>query len=932
MNDLNQTIDQPGREPGSSVPAESTPTHIGRYRVEKVLGKGGFGVVYLAHDEQLRRFVAIKVPHAKLVSQPEDAEAYLIEARTVANLDHPNIVPVYDVGSTEQFPCFVVSKYIDGTDLATRLKQSQLSIQEAVELVATVAEALHHAHKQGLVHRDIKPGNILLDKSGKPFVADFGLALREQDVGKGPRYAGTPVYMSPEQARGEGHRVDGRSDIFSLGVVFYELLVGHQPFRADSQAELMEQVTSFEARPPRQYDDGIPKELDRICLKALSKRSLERYSTGKDMADDLRLFLAEQTINQHSNPNRVGGPGLATAVAQPSSTSTASRRSAVTSATTPTSDQQLVKIVPKGLRSFDAHDADFFLELLPGPRDRDGLPDSIRFWKTRIEETDAEKTFSVGLLCGPSGCGKSSLVKAGLLPRLSDAVLAVYLEATASETEARLLNGLRKRCPALPANVGLIETLAALRRGQGIPVGKRVLIVLDQFEQWLHANREEENTDLVGALRQCDGGRVQCVVMVRDDFWMAVIRFMRELEIRLLEGQNSAAVDLFDMDHARKVLAAFGRAFGKLPENPDETSKEQKEFLKQAVSGLAQEGKVICVRLALFAEMMKSKLWTPASLKAVGGTEGVGITFLEETFSAATAPPEHRYHQKAARADLKVLLPEIGSDIKGHMRSYPELLEASGYGNRPKDLDDLIRILDNEIRLITPTDPEGKDADGESVLQTKPGQKYYQLTHDYLVHSIREWLTRKQKESRRGRAELLLADRAAVWNARPENRQLPSLLQLLQIRWLTQKKNWTPPQRKMMQKAGRYHAVRGLVVAVFLALLGWGGYETHGTLKAHALRDRLLDANMADVPTIVKEMESYRRWIDPLLRSASSEAEANRMPAGKSTPALHCCPWTPDRWRIFTSDSLMPNPTKFRSSVMHCPPTRTHCSTNCGPS
>src|SRR5262249_25835425 len=193
-------------------------------------------------------------------------------------------------------------------------------------------------------------------------------------------------------------------------------------------------------------------------------------------------------------------------------------------ATTPT-PSATPKIVPKGLRSFDTADADFFLELLPGPRDRDGLAESIRFWKSRMEEPDPDNTFSVGLLYGPSGCGKSSLVKAGLLPRLSEGVLAVYIEATAEDTETRLLHGLGKRCPALPADLGLKETLTALRRGQGAPTGKKVVMVLDQFEQWLHAKREEQNTELVQALRQCDGGRVQCLVMVRDDFWMAATRF-----------------------------------------------------------------------------------------------------------------------------------------------------------------------------------------------------------------------------------------------------------------------------------------------------------------------------------------------------------------------------------------------------------------------
>jgi predicted Ser/Thr protein kinase len=209
-NDPFQTVtpDSPGHAGVSTTtapaePDKDIPERIGRYHIEKILGEGGFGQVYLAYDEELQRHVAVKVPRASRISRPEDVESFLAEARTLAHLDHPNIVPVHDLGRTEDGLCFVVSKLIQGSDLSKKMKAARLSLKESVELVITVAEALHYAHHAGLVHRDIKPANILIDTTGKAYVADFGLALKEEDYGKGAGFAGTPAYMSPEQARGE---------------------------------------------------------------------------------------------------------------------------------------------------------------------------------------------------------------------------------------------------------------------------------------------------------------------------------------------------------------------------------------------------------------------------------------------------------------------------------------------------------------------------------------------------------------------------------------------------------------------------------------------------------------------------------------------------------------------------------------------------------
>ena len=847
-------------EPGSHSPAaldrpNDQPQFVGRFRVQRILGDGGFGRVYLAFDEELRRSVAVKVPHAYRIAKPGDIQTYFEEARILARLDHPAIVPVFEFGRTDDGRCFIVSKYIEGSDLATRNKRVHLSFSAVAELMSVVAEALHYSHLNGVVHRDIKPANILIDTENRPYLADFGIALKEEDWGKDRPTAGTPAYMSPEQIRGEGHLVDGRSDVFSLGIVLYELLSNRSPFGKAWQ----ERQSPVDARPLRQIDDSIPQELERICLKSLAYRVSERYSTARDMADDLRHFLNQgaDTNARVARASQLSNSGVAVS---------SDLQSAVTNPLT---------IIPKGLRSFDGDDAGFFLELLPGPRDRDGLPESVRFWRTRILEMDPEKTFRVGLVYGPSGCGKSSFLKAAVIPHLPDNMIRIYVESTPHETELRLLKALRKSCPTISRELDLAGTMAAIRRGQDLPTHTKVVIVLDQFEQWLHSRHERDSSELVRALRQCDGTHLQCIISARDDFWMAITHFMEDIDVSLIPNNNISAIDLFGMRHARKVLTAMGRAYGALPPGHEKLDQLQTLFIEQATNDLAQNQQVIPVHLALFAEMVKDKRWTPSTLQELGGAKGVGVTFLEETFNGRTANPQHRIHQKAARSVLAMLLSDEGGGIKGGMRSYQDLLSGSGYEDHKRDFDVLLRILDSELRLITPTDPVGQSTGMDMSDRPQPvEERYYNLTHDYLVPSLTEWLTQKKKATRRGRAELLLEERAQSWQARPSNRTLPSLLEWLSILAFTTRKNRAHQQseQKMMRRANRFYLSRIAMVAVLLLCVGWWINDSVPRARSHSLVESLRTAPTEDVPAIIERLDPIRRWANPQLLDALVQA------------------------------------------------------------
>ncbi|MGE0759986.1 MAG: serine/threonine protein kinase [Pirellulaceae bacterium] len=262
--------------------------------VQRLLGTGGFGTVYLAHDGLLKRLVALKVPHRPA----EECTDALAEARVAASLRHPGIVTVYDVIQTSDGRPCIVSEYIDGQTLAQLLKsQGKLGTRQVAEMMAKVARALHHAHKLGFVHRDIKPGNVLVRRDGEPFVSDFGLALHEdyQEELRGD-VAGTFCYMAPEQIEGRVHHFDGRTDAWAFGCVLYEMLTQRRPFQAEG-IRLRDEICERNPKPLRQRDDTIPRALEDICLRCLSKNIADRYPTMMDVAVALEEWLAQTPVS-----------------------------------------------------------------------------------------------------------------------------------------------------------------------------------------------------------------------------------------------------------------------------------------------------------------------------------------------------------------------------------------------------------------------------------------------------------------------------------------------------------------------------------------------------------------------------------------------------------------------------------------------------------
>ncbi|NUM33343.1 MAG: protein kinase [Candidatus Brocadiae bacterium] len=274
------------------------PLYIGRYEIIREIARGGMGVVYEAKDPSLDRIVALKTLIAGEMADEKDLERFEQEAKVTASFSHPNIIPIYEVGVHENIHYFTM-EYIDGMPLNEYVRKTQPPLRKIIKMMLQIIEGLGYAHSQGVIHRDIKPGNILVDTSGKPLIMDFGLA-RKQDVKQSLTMSGvalgTPSYMSPEQAQGKLKEIHIPSDIYSVGAVLYELLAGRPPFVGTSLAETLQAVIYNEPVPLRELIPGLPVHVETICMKCLEKNPKKRYPNTKLLIRDLERFLKGDTI------------------------------------------------------------------------------------------------------------------------------------------------------------------------------------------------------------------------------------------------------------------------------------------------------------------------------------------------------------------------------------------------------------------------------------------------------------------------------------------------------------------------------------------------------------------------------------------------------------------------------------------------------------
>jgi len=616
-------------------------TELAGYRIESLLGVGGMSVVYLAEDLRLKRRVALKLLSADLAEDRSFRERFLRESELAASIDHPNIVPIYEAGTTEDL-LFISMRYVEGRDLKERLKGGRFDPGDAIGILAQVASALDAAHARGLVHRDVKPSNVLLDAGARPdgsdhvYLADFGLTQRvsEEAAVDDGHLMGTIDYVAPEQIAGE--EVDGRADVYSLGCVLYECLVGQTPFRRDSELAVVFAHLETEPPAPSAERPELPAALDAVVARALEKEPERRYSSCRELTQAALAVVVDEASRRLvdvASRAAVGRSDLSEVEEELAGkvVDLQVAREQARALATPATPARLASedVCPfKGLASFEPVDAEYF------------------FGRERLVAELVARLVGAGFLAivGPSGSGKSSVLRAGLLPALAGGVLP------GSEGWRRLL--LRpgehpleelRRVLVSGAKDPLAEALGTL------PEGARLLLAVDQLEELFTACRSEtERTAFTDTLARAAAdleGRAVVVVALRADFYG---RFAAYPALAGLLGGNQVLVGPMQASELRRAVELPATRVGLRVE------PELADALVDDVEGEPGALPLLSTALLELWQKREDDTLTLASYRTSGGVHGAVARLAEGTYARV---PEER--KPLVRA---VMLRLVGED------------------------------------------------------------------------------------------------------------------------------------------------------------------------------------------------------------------------------------------------------------------------------
>jgi WD40 repeat protein/tRNA A-37 threonylcarbamoyl transferase component Bud32 len=700
-------------------------TELAGYRIESLLGWGGMSVVYLAEDLRLKRRVALKLLAASLAEDESFRDRFLRESELAASIDHPNIIPIYGAGTTEDL-LFIAMRYVEGRDLKERLQRGRLDPADAIGIIGQVASALDAAHARGLVHRDVKPSNVLLDTGARPdgsdnvYLADFGLTKRiseETGLGDDGHLIGTIDYVAPEQIAGE--EIDGRADIYSLGCVLYECLVGQPPFRRDSDIAVVFAHLEEEPPVPSAGRPELPAALDAVVARALAKEPEQRYPSCRefaraalavavDEASRLLVDVASRAAAGRSDLSEVEAE-LAGKVLD---LQLVREQAQVLSGPTTPSRVATEGLCPfKGLVSFEPVDAEYF------------------FGRERLVAQLVARLVGTGFLgiVGPSGSGTSSVLRAGLLPALAGGVLpgSGGWRRLLLRPGERPLDELR-RVLVSGAKDPLVEALDAL------PANGRLLLAVDQLEELFTACRSDaERAAFAGTLARAAAdpeGRAVVVVALRADFYG---RFAAYPGLAELLGANHVLVGPMQASELRRVVELPAGRVGLRVE------PELADALVDDVEGEPGALPLLSTALLELWQKRQDNALALASYRQSGGVHAAVARLAEDSY--ARIPDGGK---QLVRAILLRLVGEGEGEVPVRRRA--SLAELDLESN--KDVADVLATL----------------ADGRLVTV---GEGSVEVAHEALLREwprLREWIE-EDTEGRRLRRHMTQA--ATEWDA-----------------------------------------------------------------------------------------------------------------------------------------------------------------------